>query len=242
MNKGIYLFLIYIPILCFGYSKQDIKYNKQNYSRYIRPQVKNIIRDYKQALIKIFPAQTKLSELFDSMIILDRKIIESNKLCTKGSNTTCLSFMENTLNLLVEIKNKTDRHEYLALKKTLAQAIIYIGKMHKEISIHDLSKLTMYLNRIYLQFFNSLFQTSLVNNEKLSLVHFNFFKPLIKGVSIKNDDKFFYSHTGRLNYAWNEFNSKFNEVTTQMSKDLLQRFDIIHKRWRSILKIVLIKP
>lgn len=217
------LFMI-LAIDVMAYDQKHIKVQEGPYLRYVKPQVKNIMSDYKNLLAILLPDFKEFKTCLKQINSIYNESILKEK--TKGFHET-----------LIELRNTIDKTE-LKEKQSLVNSINVSLTIDKKEVLEYKKSLKYIYNQFYFMIIENL-DTTFKN--QFNLFWIEFISPIQREIIIKNNKNFLQSRLTSLNTAWNSFNVHMNKRNVKLTKAQENRLEIIHRRWRSILKIV-VKP
>lgn len=212
------LVLIFILVQsALAYEQKNIKINDNSYQRYIRPQITNIFSDYKKLLITFNDEFTGIT-----------KSIENINQIYAASVTNNIGSIDNVLATLYREINDSKLKE----KNKLINLLVAYQKSKS--SNNDLKNI---YNQFYFMLIDNIDESY---KNQFNLFWIDFISPLEREIIIKNNSNFLKVRLTSLNASWNSFNVHMNKRNVKLSTAQESRLEIIHRRWRSILKIVVV--
>ena len=255
----------------FHLKKKDIRINQAVFLRYIRPQLRSIVKEYFHILKKIDPSHENLIELWYNIQELNDSWVKWKLECPVSSEEVCRKILKSIyresreLDLATldfqknHLKFKGRSGDYLDNSIKLSNSLDNIHNMNYKVMhiIEEamLIRTTPYRSHALLnESLTSLLHEMLINSELImsslleeefrpvfDLVWTSFIKRLQRQIIHKNDKDFLLDHLGDLNLAWNSFHMKVSKSDLRLQKSQLQLVNIMHNRWNSVLKVMLRK-
>jgi len=237
--------------------------------RYVRPQLRSIVKEYFHILKKINPSQENLIDLWYSVQKLNDLWVKWKLECPVSSEEVC----QNTLKEIYKESRELDlatldfqkNHlgfkgrsgDYLDNSIKLSNSLDNIHNMNYRV-LHIVEEAMLIRSTPYKSYallnesLTALLHEMLVNSELImssllekefrpifDLVWTSFIKRIERQVLFKNDKDFLIDHLGDLNLAWNTFHMKVSKSDLRLPKAQLQIVSIMHNRWNSVLKVML---
>ncbi|RLA63475.1 MAG: hypothetical protein DRQ89_06590 [Epsilonproteobacteria bacterium] len=261
MGRILILFLLFSSInyvhgySYFYYNSKKINVSNRSFHNYIRPQVRNLVRDFYSVLKKINPLQKDIINLKNLTHRFEKHWQDFAPYCQKEN---CKENFEDLKHLAQRINKKTlkleQRITLLYSKKKNIDSTLMLSKESGEITDtwHNIlnylenpllykrkKQISVYLNRAKLQI--EIILTKPLNDDLQKNFYFvwaNFIKKLEQEVLKKQNLNYLVTRLEELNITWNSFYMKVPRWKEITSKGQLK---IMHRRWNSILKIVLVR-
>lgn len=250
-------------------TKKDIDINRAVFLRYVRPQLRSIVKEYFHILKKINPSQENLIDLWYSVQKLNDLWVKWKLECPVSSEDVCqktlkdiykesreldlvtLDFQKNHLGFKgrsgdyldnsIKLSNSLDNIHNMNYRvlHIVEEAMLIRSTPYKSNALHNES-LTALLHEMLVN--SELIMSSLLEKEFrpiFDLVWTSFIKRIERQVLFKDDKDFLIEHLGDLNLAWNTFHMKVSKSDLRLPKTQLQIVSIMHNRWNSVLKVML---
>jgi hypothetical protein len=212
-----YWFLILMAIHSMAYDQKHIRINSSSYQRYIKPQILNIFSDYKKLVLTFNDDFSLISNCFDDI----------NKIYKE-------SIKENTEDLSdLVIKMRANIQESNLIKKDL---FLKASKLYLDSTKTPIDLKNMY-NSFYFMVIDNIDKSY---RNQFNLLWVEFISPVQREIIFKNNSNFLKIRLSNLNASWNSFNVHMNKRNIKISKAQESRLEIIHRRWRSILKLIVV--
>jgi hypothetical protein len=259
----LFIFTISIPAWC--YTSKDMDLTDYEFRRYVRPQLRSILQDYKSLIIILNDNLSPFKEdigLFRSLIGQASKIQTK---CKNLNNEYCFEYYEKIhkqyIKLLKNIekqqvplseKDKIDRQIFAwnmleNVKQELFNSFFRLDAGLLEYQIKGQinmfpKELVTLLEKSYLIFNLFLLENSKESyRKKFHAYWLSFIKPVYKFILIQDNKKYFQDNLTDLNIAWNEINVYLTKRNKNVPKQAITLVNIMHNRWNRILKVTL-KP
>lgn len=258
--------LLFLPYLTYAYDIKGQDLTQYEYIRYVRPQLKSIIQDYKSLVILLnddlldFKANiNSFRSLIDSTAKLERecKTIESD-FCYSNLKDIHSHFLnliklfdKQQINVTISI-NKVDKqirawHLLENVRLEIINSFFQIDSALVRYGLDSKKKLSTtevfhLVEKNYI-----LFNLFLLENSKeefktpLHAYWLSFIKPVYKYVLIKDNKEYFQKNLTELNFRWNELNVYLTKKIKNLPKKVTTLVNVMHNRWNNILKVTL-KP
>lgn len=262
----LFLILLLTPAITFGYKLKDQDLTQYEYVRYVRPQLKSIIQDYKTLVILL---NDDLKD-FKANINSFRSLID---LSSSFENLCKTMESQNCSDSLKEIHK-----EFLNLIKIFDKQQILLSQ--QDIEVDKQIRAWHLLENVRLDVINSFFKidSALVSNQlkakniisakdifhhvEKNYILFNLFllenshkdfknplhsywisfiRPVYKYVLIRDNKEYFQNNLNELNFRWNELNVYLTKKNKNLPKRVTTLVNVMHNRWNNILKVTL-KP
>lgn len=239
------------------------------FRRYIRPQLRSIVREYFHILKKLDPYQENLINLWSNVQKLNDLWVKWKLECPVATDDVCKS----TLKEIYIESRKLDlltldfQRNNLGFKKKSNDSIDNVIKLSTSLdNIHNMNYKVLHIveeammirgtpyksNALLNESLTSLLHEMLVNSELImssllekqfrpvfDLVWTSFIKKIDRNILFKGNEDFLVTHLGDLNMAWNTFHMKVSKSDLRLPKSQLQIVTIMHNRWNSVLKVLL---
>ncbi|TNF28762.1 MAG: hypothetical protein EP319_08400 [Deltaproteobacteria bacterium] len=253
----------------FHLKKEDIDINRAVFLRYVRPQLKSIVKEYFHILKKLEPSQENLIELWSNVQTLNDLWVKWKLECPVSSEEVC----RDTLKEIYKESRKLDlvtldfHKNHLGYRGRSGDYIDNVIKLSNSLdNIHNMNYRVMHIieeamlirgtpynpNALVNESLTSLLHEMLVDSELIlssllekdfrpifDLVWASFIKRIERQILFKDDKDFLVEHLGNLNLAWNTFHMKVSKSDLRLPKAQLQIVTIMHNRWNSVLKVML---
>lgn len=194
--------------------------NKSSYYRYIRPQIRTILVDYEKILTELNPKLKNIKSAFNNTFALYKLTTEDLILkedVQKYSDAILKSLekaeLENKQKLIFKVKKLQKKENYSEL---------------------DLKEIYNAFNLFILENLDKSYR------DQFNLLWLEFISPLRREIMFKNNSKFLTKRLTALNIAWNSFNVHMTKRNVDLPKGTATRLEIIHRRWRSVLKLTVV--
>lgn len=261
----LFFFILLFSVSALAYSPKDLDVTAYEYSRYVRPQLRSIVQDYKTLLFVLNPDLKPLKESFS----INRKLIQMEyslkDKCYIREGSTCFSDLEKISELLKNLKkssyNKINFNEIKNI--TLDQKINAQNKFNSfyqeitkaEIDIDNfimeaklLTPKFLYTKKIKFQISNiaTAFDIFILQatddrfQNDFTTYWSSFIKPIYINVIIRNKKEYFLKNINELNIRWNALNVRLTKRNIPIPKQAKTLLNIMHNRWNNILKVTLI--
>ena len=259
------LSLIFLTFFMSSYLRKDIEITNFEYSRYVKPHLKNIVQDYKTLLIGLNEKMRPLSDSFEVKYSLYKKEFEIPKKCYSKQGKSCLpKFNEiqeelNKLNQNLSIpldfaamKNLTIDEKIIAsqlkqrLKLQIIKVIDLLQTSHLKLSFSSSKPLsTLHLKQGILKTINQLdlYLLALSDNRfrsDLQSYQSSFINPVLKYILIRDQKEVFVQNINEFNIRLNTIVMRITKFNFPVEKKVKTLSNIIHNRWNNILKVSLI--
>lgn len=219
-----FLFLLILAINSMAYDQKHIKVQDGPYSRYVRPQIKNIMSDYKNLVSILIPEFKEFKTTLKQINLVYKESIIKEK-------------TQNFHEELISLRDTIDKIE-MPLKQKVVNSINESLTIDKKDYFKYKRSLKNIYNHFYFMIIESLDESF---KNQFNLFWVEFISPIQREIIIKNNKNFLQKRLTSLNTSWNSFNVHMNKRNVKLTKPQESKLEIIHRRWRSILKIV-VKP
>lgn len=266
-------FLMLIPLPSeagypyFHLKKEDMEISQSVFNRYIKPQLRSIVREYFHILKKLEPSQEDLIELWVSTQKLNDLWVKWKQECPVKTEEFCkstikdmyqearkldlltLDFQKNNLGFkiksneyfdnIIKLSTSLDNIHNMNYKVLhIIEEIMIIRSTPYQSEALKNERLTILLHNILVN--SELILSSLLDKDfrpEFDLIWVSFIKKLDRQILFKDDKDFLTNHLGALNLAWNSFHMKISKSDIKLPKAQLQIVNIMHNRWNSVLKV-----
>jgi len=259
------LFVLIFSFSATAYSPKDLDVTSYEYNRYVKPQLKSIIQDYKTLIFILNPELKVLKESFSLKKKLSKLEYSLKDKCFITKENKCLKKIEEVSILLRKLKkscyNKIDfsKVKNLTIDEKL-KAQNKLTSFYQEITKTEI-EIDTFLMEVKLlapKFINSkeikhqmsnivtffdLFILQSSDNrfqDDLTTYWSSFVKPIERNVLIRNNKQYFLSNINDLNIRWNALNIRLTKRNLLIPKQAKTLLNIMHNRWNNILKVTLI--
>lgn len=212
-----YWFLIFMAMNSMAYDQKHIKINNSSYQRYIKPQILNIFSDYKKLVLAFNDNFSPISNCLDDI----------NKVYKESLDKPTEDLSE----LIKNIQTKVQESKLKNKESFLNVTTLYLN------SAKNAADLKSIYNSFYFMIIDNLDESY---KNQFNLFWIDFISPLQREIIFKNNSKFLKQRLSNLNASWNSFNVHMNKRNVKITKAQESRLEIIHRRWRSILKLVVV--
>ncbi|TDJ04564.1 MAG: hypothetical protein E2O68_07995 [Deltaproteobacteria bacterium] len=264
MGRILILFLLLGNLnSAFGYSyfyfdSKKVNVSNRSFHNYIRPQIRNLVQDFYSVLKKINPLQEDTINLKILTHRFKKKWKDYLPHCKKEE---CTDNFEDLKSLAKRINKKTLKLEKkisgLFSKRRNIDSTIqlsdYSGKIsdiwynilnHLEnpLLLKEKKQVGIYLNQALIN--TEIILISPLDDEIQKNFYFvwsNFIKKLEQEIIEKQNLKFLVTRLEELNITWNSFYMKVPRWKELISGTPKNQLKIMHRRWNSILKIILVR-
>ncbi len=253
----------------FHLKRQDIEINRAVFLRYVRPQLRSIVKEYFHILKKLEPSQENLIELWSNVQRLNDLWVKWKLECPVSSEEVCRETLKDIYKEARKLDLVTlDFHKnHLGFKGRSADYLDNVIRLSNSLdNIHNMNYRVLHIveeamlirstpyksNALVNESLTSLLHEMLVNSELImssllekefrplfDLVWTSFIKRIERQILFKDDKDFLIEHLGNLNLAWNTFHMKVSKSDLRLPKPQLQIVNIMHNRWNSVLKVML---
>ena len=216
-----YLLLILLSLNVFSYTQDHIKINSGSYYRYIRPQIRSILADYKRLLQELEPKLREVSSSMDLANDLYEMSVSEEK--------TSKEDVDKKLELMIKTISQVD----LKKKSKLEKALV-IARSKNSLTLVDLKNLYNEFNFFILE------NLDVAYRDQFNLLWIDYISPIYREIALKNNINFLKLRLTSLNFAWNSFNVHMTKRDVDLPKGVATRLELIHRRWRSVLKLCVV--
>jgi len=213
-----YLLLILLSLNVFAYTQEHIKINSGSYYRYIRPQIRSILTDYKRLLQELEPKLKNVTSTMDLANDLYEMSLNKEKVSKED--------VDKKLELMIKTISQVD----LKNKNKLEKALV-VARSKNSLTLFDLKNLYNEFNFFILENLDEAYR------DQFNLLWIDYISPLYREISIKNNIGFLKMRLTSLNFTWNSFNVHMTKRDVDLPKGVATRLELIHRRWRSVLKL-----
>jgi len=257
--------LIALTFIFSSYLKKDIDITSFEYSRYVKPQLKSIVQDYKTLLIGLNEEMKPLSKSFDLKLTLYKKEFSLPKKCFSTQGKTCLPLLSSIKNDLDEINENIEIPlEIKNMKNITVDEIINAKNLKQKLKLQIIRSIdnletvklklgfasadsvsTLSLKQNLQQTIDKLdlyFLALSDNRFRLDLQNYqsSFIKPVTKFILIRDQKEIFIQNINEFNIRLNAIVMRITKFNFPVDKKVKTLSNIIHKRWNNILKVSLI--
>lgn len=258
---------IYLLSIASAYTLKDQDLTPYEFQRYVRPQLKSILQDYKSLILALNPDSNYLKEdikTFRSLISMASKIHLS---CNNFSSPECfeqLSTLHRKHLELYQVQEKNlNKNSPLRRSNSEVDTQLQNWKLQEELRQHILNsffKLDLAVLEYQLKEKVTLSPSEVLNSLEKSYIMFNilllnnikmefkdslhafwlsFIRPVYKHVLIQNNQDYFQRNITEINFRLNEINAYLTKRAAGVPKQAVTMIKIIHNRWNNILKVTL---
>jgi len=259
------ILLFSIIIITSGYTYKNIDITNFEYRRYVKPQLKNIVNDYKTLLISITPILKPLDKSFKIKMNLYKIESKTPKECYKREGENCKKIFDDLsvdLNKLTTIiSNFVDgsrqkevsisdqlksQHTKEILKLQLIQLRDHLHQIKLELKFNLSPTISTRLLKEYIlktiikldDYYLSLSDHRF--RESLQDYHSSFIVPVTKHILLHDNRKVFIQNINEFNIRINALAMRMTKLNLPISNQAKTLIKIIHHRWNNILKVSLI--
>lgn len=253
----------------FFFKPGQIDISKDQYRRYIRPQLVNIVNEYYSLLKKLEPKTSDAIELKEKVLSLS-KLWQSYTRTRCPGESDCKEKRENVAQaarnidkLILRIQSKSISAEgpgneahldsEINLTRSIDQISLQIYRLNHLIEENQLFEETPFAHfnhskRDIGETVTMLkISTEILVTQKLSPIFKKDFDKLWNGYIVVLEQEILDAdgpevllrHMGSLNLSWNTFHMKMTKGNDYFPKTLISHINIMHNRWNSFLKIAL---
>jgi hypothetical protein len=130
----------------------------------------------------------------------------------------------------LELMIKTISQVDLKSKNKLEKALV-VARSKNSLTLFDLKNLYNEFNFFILENLDEAYR------DQFNLLWIDYISPLYREISIKNNIGFLKMRLTSLNFSWNSFNVHMTKRNVDLPKGVATRLELIHRRWRSVLKL-----
>lgn len=251
-----------------AYTLKDQDLTPYEFQRYVRPQLKSILQDYKTLILALNQDSSYLKEDIKTFRDLISMASQIHLRCKNFSSSECFEQL-NTLHSkhLQLYKGQENNLSKPPNEKRLSNTEIDIQlqswKLQEDLRQHILNtffKLDMAVLEYELKEKVSLTPAEVLNSLKNSYIMFNilllnninaefkdslhafwlsFIRPIYQHVLIQNNQDYFQRNITELNFRVNELNAYLTKRVKGVPRQAVTMIKIIHNRWNNILKVTL---
>lgn len=262
----ILIFLIFsfnLRAIEFNYYHSQVSFNENDYSfnRYIRPQVKSILSEFFTIVKKLSQSSIPLSikdlnkKSFYVVKSINSVCPHMPKACEQQLSSLIKTHKKISTKILsiqkVLYEGKTNENDLS--KATFLKKILQYDNVNHEI-LDIVENLELGLNTAYYknpthlqhivekQYLQSsfLFSQSITDvKSEVEAVWFGYISFLEKYIEKDYDNAKFLKNIQTLNSSWNSFHMKMIKANYRPTKEVKSLIITMHRRWNSILKIIL---
>ncbi len=253
----------------FHFDESKVHLSKESFTRYVRPQIKNMVKEFYHLLKKGHPLHGDIILIRTKIAELSRDWQEWEMSCTNMKdecNEMLINFYKKARALdLILLNIQNSQLNFISDDNTnqfdnilyLMQKIDHLSNLNYEI-LHKLEELliTIEINYFYHSNvavdFGPIYHKMLLNSEmiltslleKRFAVEFdtlwvNFMKQLESHIVQKQDSKYLLKNLGALNMSWNSFHMRIVKSNLSYPANKISIISIMHNRWNSVLKMIM---
>lgn len=261
-------FNVYKEVNIFQYVKKDeLKMTPFRYRAYIRPQLRSIRAEFYQLLKRVRPNHDYLIDLKTHSERIEgtwrswnEECIEVTEDCLSGLNTLYSQVQRLDVQLM-----ELQGHSLLSFSDLGAQSeeIFDLSKTFDDMSLttyrilHYIEQMRILTETPYLRenelkssinrhidrlrTFSEIVLTSLVSHKYKDLFDSlwrNYIRPIDREILGKNNPEYLMIYLERLNHSFNEFHMRLSKGRHQLPEEELKMINTIHRRWNTILRIL----
>ncbi len=260
-----YFVLVFISFSASAYGPRDLDVTTYKYNRYIKPQLRSIIQDYKTLLFILNPELKVLKESFNHKKTISRLEYTLKDKCYITKMSNCFSNMEKISASLKKLKkssyNKVDfekiknlnldqklkaQNQFRSFYQEITNAEVEIDNFLMEAKlispkfIHT-QKIKHLLTNIITAFDLFVLQSSDNRFQNDFTAYWSsFVRPVDRHILIRNNKDYFSKNINDLNIIWNALNIRLTKRNFSIPKQAKTLLNIMHNRWNNILKVCLI--
>lgn len=246
----------------YPYIKGPIQLSDRSFHRYIMPQLRAISQEYFHILKKLDPVHSETIDLFSEVINLSRTMEGINKICQESLKECQSTFKKaNSLARKLDIDIiklqakhlKVERPKDLEFVSSLDQLSLQNYKLIHKIEEHLITLDTDFASSYYgKSSFQPIIHKMLIDSEFMltqmlegelknifDSVWIGFFKEVNQKLIYEKDKIFLLKRLEELNLAWNTFHMKISKGSYNIPNHLIKLLKVMHRRWNSCLKVVL---
>lgn len=267
--KSLILFLILSQTshATFSFDGKPANLTARDFSRYVLPQLKSIEKEFFTLIQDFHPNYRYMLKIKKIIDIAKDDIQEVQKVCKETSpNSRCNTVLGNLksswrkigvnldeLSLLaIDTKIGDNRYKKLQLNSKLENLIskqleihgyIHTFALFQDTSIsqkRNLKDISESIN-LFGKLFDIYFLSPLDSNVKdiYSNAYRHFISPLKNYVISPREKKYLLDNVEMLNFTWNAFHMRISKTNLQVSRETKKLATQVHRRWVSVLKLML---
>lgn len=251
------------------YRPENMHLNQEQFRRFVKPQIQNIIQEYYFILKKLNPILGDLINIKQTILGLNLDWQSWEKKCQVVSYECSLELREfykksRALDKQILVIQKDKLNFILAQNEGELDAMIYMGQALGELAISNY--LILHLVEEFLITSNTTYFKSVKNSSKfMPLLHEmllasemmmtaqldkaykrefefvwnEFIRPAERYVIIENDKDFLSTRLEDFNMAWNSFHMQTVMSGLEVPQFAQRLVNLMHNRWNSVLKVIL---
>lgn len=260
----IILTLLLLTSYSFALEKEDLKLGDREFSRWVRPTLRNLVNDYLSLYQLIQPQAKGIVAIYSSM----KKVYSNSQglqVYCKNDHKLCLQKMESLIELVhrlhirfenIQTKDYLDKNQVnnaLTAAKNLEDLRLKITEIYFKldnisqvfkVNHHDLTHELKKINNLVrnLDDYYFIFLSNIIRKDlsKDFLKCWNFYIRPIAHEVLRNDNP---SHLIRnindLNYSWHKFHQPISKIRQNIPKSVKSLMNVMNNRWNSVLKIMI---
>lgn len=257
--------LLLSPVAAIAYSSKNIKLTQNEYTRWVKPQLKNISQDYQTLLTLLNPNLKNVKENFALFKALRDKSEYFISSCATPGKIECTQVVNEYISILGRVIVST---ETLELKKDSGLNVIRENTI-ETLELHSLFQ--QYLMDLYFKFlnysffYNSEISSSATPNSLIKDIHqiynsYNFYilsnsdprffeafsefwndfiRPVESILLVEKDKSHYIRRLNDLNLRWNFFHVELTKRNKTVSKAVTSLLTTMHNRWKISLRVTL---
>lgn len=274
MNLLMSLFFFVSSILLFPseaycYTLKDQDLTPYEFQRYVRPQLKSILQDYKSLILALGDGNNKDKGNINTFRDLVMHASQIQKNCSDFNSDNCINRLKTLHKMHQELLSGLEDSALFQVKKQVHQTSqnvdqqITSWKLKEELYqqvLHSFFKLDAILLELKLEekitkkpievlnilessyiMFNILLLSNTKEDFKENMHSFwlSFIRPIYKYILIQNNQNYFQNNITELNFRLNDINAYLTKRVSGVPKQAATMIKIIHNRWNNILKVTL---
>lgn len=256
--------IIFLPLNGFSYTAKDIKLSENEFQRLVKPQLNNIRQDYQTLLGLLNPHLKDYKQVFNHFSALKKQEDKFISYCKKTAQEDCQKIITKYLKhvkQIIIVLNKVNgpkEEKYHPTEQTLVSFQLQQELTTMLLDIHmqlfqmnffykagiDIKKQPEVYNKMIQKAYNKfnifMIKSSDTRFQGQFLSYWNsFIKPISSYVLSQSEKNNFVRHLNDYNLRWNILNVELTKRNKKISKQSLTLLNIMHNRWKNILKITL---
>ena len=263
--KWILYFSFFLPLYVYSFTEKDLHISTHQFNRYVKPQLTSIVQDYYTLLGVLNPETKHLKPFVISFKSLKESMDSLSRICNISTEKiSCNETLQITINkinqgnyLLSQRIKFVEKKDFTADDLLLSFKQKFQLETHLKNLIYKLQKQQFYLSlkmplpSLFIELKNDLeLCENLLNDylikssdrrfRKPFLSFWNdFIKPVNNLILPHNDFSLYIRKLNELNLRLNFFNVALTKRNQAINKQAHLLLNIIHNRWKSILKVSL---
>lgn len=259
------LFILLYSFNTIAYAPEDLSVTQFEFNRYVKPQLKSIVQDYKTLIFILNPELKVMKESFLLKNKLTKLVFTVKDKCFITKEDKCFSKIEEISIILKDLKKSSyskvdfNKIEHLTIDEKI-RAQNQLSALNQEITKTEteIDNFIMEAKLLSPKFIKTKNIKNQMNNivtifdlfilqssdnrfqEDFTTYWSSFVKPIERNVIIRNSKQYFLSNINDLNIRWNALNVRLTKRDFLIPKQAKTLLKIMHNRWNNILKVSLI--